>query len=138
MNCEKSCGAVVFQKNNGEIKYLLISSLEGIYGFPKGHMEGNETEIETALREVKEETNLDIRLVDGFRTSTEYMLPRKKDTLKKVVYFLGNFDGGEIIYQREELSGISLVGYEEAMHLLPFEDSRRILREANDFINGIE
>jgi 8-oxo-dGTP pyrophosphatase MutT (NUDIX family) len=82
MNYEKSCGAVVFQKVDGEIRYLLISSLEGIYGFPKGHMEGNETEIETALREVKEETNLDIELIAGFRTSTEYMLPKKQDTLK--------------------------------------------------------
>ena len=35
MNCEKSCGAVVFTKTGNEIKYLLIANLEGIYVFPK-------------------------------------------------------------------------------------------------------
>lgn len=36
---EKSCGAVVFTKIDSEIKYLLVSNKEGIYGFPKGHVE---------------------------------------------------------------------------------------------------
>ena len=56
MNIEKSCGAVVFTKENERIKYVLIRNLEGIYGFPKGHMEAGETEIETTLREVYEGT----------------------------------------------------------------------------------
>lgn len=56
MNIEISCGAVVFTKINGEIKYLLIQNLEGIYGFPKGHVEKEEKEKETALREIYEET----------------------------------------------------------------------------------
>lgn len=54
MKFEKSCGAIVFTRQNGEIEYVIIQSLEGWYGFPKGHMEQNETEIETALREVRE------------------------------------------------------------------------------------
>ena len=42
MKFEKSCGAVVFTKIDNKIKYLIIKSLEGIYGFPKGHMELDE------------------------------------------------------------------------------------------------
>ena len=56
--CEKSCGAVVFTRLNGEIKYVIIQSLAGYYGFPKGHMEAGESEKQTALREVYEETGL--------------------------------------------------------------------------------
>ena len=68
MITEKSCGAIVYTKDNGSIQYVIIRSKEGFYGFPKGHMEENETEEETALREVAEETGLTITLVPGFRT----------------------------------------------------------------------
>jgi 8-oxo-dGTP pyrophosphatase MutT (NUDIX family) len=133
---EKSCGAVVFTKIDGEIKYLLISNLQGIYGFPKGHIEGQETEEETALREVYEETNLRIELIDGFRTTDEHFIPQKKDTVKQITYFLGVFENQNVLYQREELSGACLVSYAEAMELFQFESSRRILTEANEYLKN--
>ena len=138
MTYEKSCGAVVFTKMDGEIKYLLISNLQGIYGFPKGHLEGKETETETALREVYEETNLRIELIDGFRTTDEHFIPEKKDTVKQITYFLGVFENQDVIYQKEELSGACLVGFEEAMELFQFESSRRILTEANEYLKKID
>ncbi len=128
---EKSCGAVVFTKTDRQIKYLLISNLHGVYGFPKGHMEGEETEEETALREVREETNVNITLIDGFRATDEYLLPAKKDTSKQVTYFLGTFQDQEIIFQKEELSGACLVNYEDALALLHYESAKKILKEAN-------
>ena len=45
----------------------MVKQLLGHWGFPKGHIEKDETEYETALREVKEETNIDARIIDGFR-----------------------------------------------------------------------
>ena len=137
MTYEKSCGAVVFTKINKEIKYLLVSNLSGIYGFPKGHVEGNETEIETALREVFEETGLKITLIDGFRTTDEHRIPEKKDTIKRLTYFLGTFENQQIIFQKEELSSARLASYTEAMKLFQFESSKRILTEANDYLLSI-
>lgn len=134
MNYEKSCGAVLFTAIHGTTKYLLITSLEGIYGFPKGHMEADETEIETALREIYEETHLKVSLIHDFRTTTEYPLPAKKDTLKKVTYFLGTFKDQEIEYQKEELSGFCLLSYEEALQRIQHADTRRILTEAHEFL----
>ena len=58
---EKSCGAIVFTRENGIRKYVIIRGTgiyQGFNGFPKGHMEEGETESETALREVKEETGM--------------------------------------------------------------------------------
>lgn len=133
---EKSCGAVVFTAMDGEIKYLLISNLQGIYGFPKGHVQDGETEAETALREVYEETNLRIKLIEGFRTTDEHPIPQKKDTIKQITYFLGVFENQEVIYQKEELSGAYLVSYAEAMELFQFESSRRILTEANAYLRA--
>lgn len=68
MTTEKSCGAIIYTKEHGDIQYIIIRSKEGIYGFPKGHTEGNESETETALREVAEETGLTVRLIPGFIT----------------------------------------------------------------------
>ena len=134
MNYEKSCGAVVFTKVDNCIKYLLIQNLSGIYGFPKGHVENGESETETALREVFEEVGIKIKLIDGFRTEDEHLLPQKENTMKQIVYFLGMYDNQEFHYQREELSSAQLVDYETAITLFQFESSKRILKEANDFL----
>ncbi len=135
MKYEKSCGAVVFTRIDDKIKYLLVSNLQGVFGFPKGHIEGNETEEETALREVYEETNLKVKLIGDFKTTDEHLIPSKKDTVKQIVYFLGEFDNSEkIIFQKSELSGVRLVAYEEAIELFQFESSKRILTEANKYL----
>ena len=131
---EKSCGAVVFTRENGEIRFLLIRNLAGTYGFPKGHVEGSETEKETALREVYEEVGLRISLLDGFRTEETYYLPGRRDTLKKVVYFLGEYHDQTFRHQETELSDAVLKDCDTAMSLFRFDNTRRVLTEARDFL----
>ena len=133
MKYEKSCGAVVFTKIKNKFKYLIIQSINGIYGFPKGHVEDNETEIETTLREVYEEVKLKINVIEGFRIIDEYKIP-KKDIVKTVVFFLGEFYDQKYQIQLEELLSAVLVDYETAMNLLQYESSKKILKAANDFI----
>ena len=131
---EKSCGAVVFTRINNEIKYLLIRNLTGIYGFPKGHVERGETEEQTALREVFEEVGLDVKLVPGFRSEDEHSIPQKENTIKQIVYFLGEYCNQEFTYQKEELTDALLLDYETAMTLFQFDSCKRILTEANNFL----
>ena len=71
MKYEKSCGAVVFTKENNEYKFLIVKQLQGFHGFPKGHMEADETEEQTALREIFEEVGVKANLIDGFRVVDE-------------------------------------------------------------------
>lgn len=134
MEKEKSCGAVVFTRENGDIRYLLIQNLTGTYGFPKGHVEGNETEEETALREVLEEVGLAVRLLPGFKTEETYFLPGKRGTRKRVVYFLGEYENQTFVHQEAELSNAVLADYETAMSLFRYENTKRILTEARDFL----
>ena len=54
---EKSCGVVLYTYKLGKRNYLLIKK-DNIYGFPKGHIEENETEKECAIRECFEETSI--------------------------------------------------------------------------------
>ena len=134
---EKSCGAVVFTRIDGEIKYLIIRNLMGIYGFPKGHVEKGESEVQTALREVREEVGLTVDLIEGFRCEDEHLIPRRKNVMKHIVYFLGEYCNQDFTYQREELSDALLLDYENAMKLFQFESSKRILTEANNFLNSL-
>ncbi len=133
MKKEKSCGAVVFTLINGCPQYVLVRNKQGVYGFPKGHVEGNESERATAVREIFEETRLTVRFLDGFRMEESYV-PPNLGIVKDVVYFLGYFENQTPVPQEEELSGLVLVPYEEAMELFLFESYRRILTKANAYI----
>ena len=134
MTCEVSSGAVVFTREGGGLRYVVVRSLEGYYGFPKGHIEGKETEEEAAIREIREETGLSVRLVPSFRTIDEHSIPEKPGVMKRIIYFLGEYEGQEIRFQKEELLEAPLLSYKEAMERFQFESSRRILKEANDFL----
>lgn len=137
MNYEKSCGAVVYTKSKQKIKFLLVKQKNGYYGFPKGHVEGEETEHETAKREIKEETGLDVRFVDNFKECDEYDLPTKEETKKTVVYFLANFNRQRIKIQDKEIEAFALVELNEALKLLKFDRMKEIIIKANGMIHNL-
>ena len=104
---EKSCGAIVFTYENGVRKYVMVREAgiyQAFYGFPKGHMENGETEQETALREVREETGLSVELIDGFRQVDEHFLALegRPNDRKTNVYFLAEYRDQELIAQKFE------------------------------------
>ena len=136
MAFEKSCGAVVFTRVDGEIHYVLAKSLRGHYGFPKGHVEPGETEEETALREIREEVGLRPEILPGFRELSEYVLPTT-GVDKQVVFFLAEYRDQQIVHQKEELLGAELVTYRQAMAKLPYENDRRVLTAAENFLKTI-
>ena len=72
---EKSCGIVLFYSD----EFLIIqhsnesNELKGHWDFPKGHVEDNESELETAVRELQEETGIDdFKLIKNFRQKITY------------------------------------------------------------------
>lgn len=93
---KKSCGVLVFRTVNNAKQFLLMKHREHRYDLPKGHVENNETEQQTALRELREETGItqdDITLDPKFRYEEKYTctyarFPGKKIN-KTLVIFLG-------------------------------------------------
>ena len=132
MKKEKSCGAVLYKIENGKRLYLIEHMNMGHYSLVKGHVEGNETEIETALREIKEETSLEVKLDTNFREVITYS--PHDDVIKDVVFFVGEIIGGDAKEQIEEVQKIMLLDYEEALNILTYEQDKETLRKANEYL----
>lgn len=134
MNWEKSCGAIVFTRRNGQPLYVVVQESSGACSFPKGHMEGAETEMQTAVREIYEETGLRPVFLEGFRETDEYDLREKPGTRKQVVYFLAEFQDESPVPRPGEIMGIRLLPYEEAEKCFPHPGTRRVLAAADRFL----
>ena len=124
MKYEKSCGCVVV--NQGKV--LLIQHNEGHWDFPKGHVENDETEVQTAIREVKEETNIDVDVKQSHRYTMEYS--PKEGVLKEVVYFIATNKSDNCIPQESEVQKVEWVGFDEAIDRITFDNARGILKKA--------
>ena len=124
MEQEKSWGAIVINKNN---KILLVHHNAGHWDFPKGHIENGETEEQTAIREVKEETNIDIIINNKYRYTTSYS--PKENVMKEVVYFLAQNIDEDKKPQLEEVSEVKWFTLEEAMNTITYENSKEILNK---------
>ena len=125
----KSCGVLPYRMVNGERKFLLVfENYSQCWSLPKGHMEAGETEIETALRELYEETGLTAQLDTGRSASIEY--PVSDFSRKQVVFYLGQVIG-EPRVRAGEIDGFKWVSEEELEnHLFPdtVEACRKLLR----------
>jgi len=130
---EKSCGAIVYRKFHGNTEILLIRHVKsGYWSFPKGHIEDGETELETAVREIKEETGLDVFVDTGFRETVTFS-PRR-DAQKTVVYFVAKAKSREISPQASEISETKWVEINKAMSHLTYDNDRIIVNRAKAFI----
>ena len=135
---EKSCGAIVYTVEDDGIKYLLVEEAGGSHSFPKGHMENGETERETALREIREETDLEVSLIDDFRISEQYRPAEKPGVAKQVVYFLAEYtDESPRVIRPDEVRSLKSLCLEDALAVLDHEDRKTILLQADEYIKGI-
>ena len=134
----KSCGFVVYASIDGEDRYLIIKSHNGDVGFPKGHTEHGESEIETAVREVAEEVNLELDVIPGFRREIEYRLPGIDGAVKRAVYFLGRCkDICMLKCQESEVGDACFMPYADAIEALTFDETRQILCDAENYIRDL-
>ena len=130
---EKSCGAVVFRKTGRGLLYLLVKNRNGRHwGFPKGHVEQGESEQQTAVREVLEETGLHITVLDGFRETCEY---RPFGKIKKqVVFFAARSEGARVTIQRTEIDHYIWASYSDAVQLFRYDNDLRVLEAAQNWL----
>jgi bis(5'-nucleosidyl)-tetraphosphatase len=135
---EKSCGAVVFLKNE-ETKYLLLHYEAGHWDFVKGNVEPNESEKETVTRELQEETGIvDARFIDDFREKIDYFYRRQGTTIHKEVIFFIIETHTETVKLSFEHVGYIWLNYKDAMEKLTFKNAKDILQKAHKVLKNRE
>jgi 8-oxo-dGTP pyrophosphatase MutT (NUDIX family) len=142
---EYSAGAVIFRHNDEKMEFLVIySKRNGIWGFPKGHIERGETERDAALREIFEETGLKtLKFTNAFREEDIYpAIGRSKEfrgmeITKHSIYFLCETGDETIQTDDTEITDYRWLSYSEAVKVLPFESLKDILRKARLHLEGV-
>lgn len=124
MKKEKSCGAIIIYNN----QVLMVKQQKGFWGFPKGHVESGETETETAIREVKEETNVDIVVDESLRFENHYITDTNID--KTVILFIAHpIDNMNIVAQQGEIQDVKWVNIDKVGGFLTFDNLKELWKK---------
>jgi 8-oxo-dGTP pyrophosphatase MutT (NUDIX family) len=137
---EVSAGGIVFRRVPGEgPKYLLIRDSYNNWGFPKGHLEGDESPAEAALRETAEETGLDHLVLHGpIRVIDWHFRFRGRHIHKYCHFFLFESAEGEVCPQVDE--GITACQWRplgEALEVLSYDNARGVLKRAGEMVRTL-
>lgn len=130
MKHEKSCGCIIVKGDTVLVEKQKHKD-ERFWNFPKGHQDPGETDLETALRETKEEVDLDVEITDNHPITMTYLID--KGTTEKIVHlFLARLvdQNAQITLQEEEVEEARWVPFAEVESLLTFERSKIAWQEA--------
>ena len=131
---EKSCGVVLFN----ETKVLLLQHPDGTkvghWDFPKGHVEIGESEIQTAVRELGEETGItDINILPDFSHTISYSLIKKGQKIdKKVIFFVALTNETNVVLSHEH-QAFAWLDLDTALNRLTYENAKKTLVFSFDF-----
>ncbi len=135
MKKEKSCGAVIYRLWKNEPLYLLVRYKidQNYWGLTKGHMETGEEELDTARREIYEETSIqDLTFIDGFREVISYY--PSYNVFKEVVFFLAQTSEIEVKSLCDEHDEFSWLSFQNALERMSYEKDKSILIKAHQRI----
>jgi 8-oxo-dGTP pyrophosphatase MutT (NUDIX family) len=129
---EFSAGGLVVRRMRGRPYIAAVRVKDGtVLALPKGHIEAGETGAETAVREVREETGVDSRLVEKLDDIRYWYTRGDTRVLKVVSFFLLRYRSGSVRdYQRAEVDGAEWVPLEDAPERLAYKGEREMARAA--------
>lgn len=144
---DKSYGVVPVIKVKNKWQVLLVEQIsyrgsnDRFWTFPKGHPEANESPLETAKRELTEETGIkDVRLIEDAKFSIEYSFKHESKKINKTVsYYLGICANEKTnISLPDEIANLAWLNFKEAMKTLTHDNAKQILLSAGEFITANE
>ncbi len=137
---ERSAGFLVFHRPPGaphDLRFLLLN-----YGrhwdFAKGHVDKGETDLEAAVRELREETGIrDISPVADFQREIVYYFRSTRHGLirKTVVFFLAEVSKSDVILSEEHV-GYDFLPYDVAVKRATFAAAKELLRAAHECLTS--
>ena len=137
MKKETSAGIIIVFNN----KYLLLNypvsfrAPKEYWGLVKGHIENEESLEETAIREAKEETGIDVEIIQGFKEKILYHFKIDGKLIEKTVYFFVARSNVDRVIISKEHKGFQWLEFDESMKKLNYENDKAVLRKADEFLN---
>ena len=132
---DNSIGIVLYREYPRGNKYLLLKHRQGHWAFCKGHKIAGETKLETAMRELREETGIrKVKLLRKKILLKEQYIIKEKQTNKTVEYFIGESPTDDIKIDGKEIKSFIWRGYKSALEKITYNKSKKILGEANQII----
>ncbi len=132
---EVSAGGIVFRRQpDRSARFLLIRDPYEHWGFPKGHLEGEETPAEAAFRESMEETGLtDLMMLGPIRIIDWHFRFKGRYIHKFCHFFLFESPAAEVVPQLDEgITDHRWLTLEEALDLLSYDNARGVLKRAGE------
>ena len=138
---EISAGFIVFRHTKEGLLFLVLYHRGAYWNFPKGKIEKEERSFEAALRETREETGLtarDLRVIRDFKTREQFAFRRSgQKVFKIIIFYLAETRTPQVRISDRSHQGYGWFPYREASRILgKYEESQKVLKEANDFICG--
>jgi bis(5'-nucleosidyl)-tetraphosphatase len=128
-----ACGAVIYRKDRGRFLFLVLKHANGSHwSMAKGHTENGESEVQTALREIDEETGLAVKLKPGFREAIRYS--PSPGVEKTVVFFLAKAKGKKVKIQKSEILNFAWLDLDDALKLISHKDTAEVLVRAQEHL----
>lgn len=129
MKKEYSYGAFVYKIDEG-VLYTLIEYMKlGHVSIPKGHIEDGETPVQCAVREIKEETGLDVEIDDTFSYEINYS--PSEGVTKRVVFYLAEYNKNQKLKAQEiEVNSLKWVTVQQALKELTYDSDKEVVRAA--------
>ena len=127
---ETSYGAVIYKYENNKTYFLLLNMSYGHISLCKGHVEKDETPRETALREIKEETNLDVQLNTDFQAKITYS--PYPETIKNVTFFLAEANDNQLTKDEHdsEVTSSYWTTFNNAIKDITYDSDREVIKKA--------
>jgi 8-oxo-dGTP pyrophosphatase MutT (NUDIX family) len=136
-----SAGGVVFRGHNSDREVLLCGrTADGLWCLPKGTPERGESMQDTALREVREETGVEVA-PEGIVGDIRYWFSRPQEGVryyKTVRHFLLRPIGGDPRLHDHEFDDVRWFPVQEALRLMTYRNEGRILRQAIEMAEARE
>ena len=134
---EESFGIIPLRRvSDGWEVFLIQHTRSRYWGFPKGHGEEGESPEEAAIRELKEETNLDVvRYLQQTPLEEQYSFRVDgRQVFKKVFYYVAEV-AGEVILQKDEVQNGMWVSFTEGLEKVTHVEGKTILAQVGKMLS---
>lgn len=134
---ERSYGIIPLMREGDAWRVLIILREKGFWEFPKGHGESGESAEQAAIRELKEETALNVvSFLQKDPLIVEYEFERKGRAVPKQVFYFIAEVAGEFRNQKGEVEAGEWLSLEGAVEKLTFKNSKELCQKVIVLLNN--